>query len=89
MSYPITGKIAYHAGTSGTVTLAPGEKVLQITALGASGAYLTIDGGDQIALPASYAWAMGNDSYSEEFVGSVLVFQSTLSYFVKTKQKLP
>ena len=88
MSYPIVGRIGYHGGTSGTVTLAAGEKVLQIRALGASGAYLTIDGGDQIAIPASYTFDTGNDSYSEEFVGSVLVFHSTLSYFVKTKSPL-
>lgn len=87
MGYPITGRIAYHGGTSGTVTLDAGEKVLQIRALGASGAKLTIDGGDEIALPASYVFDTGNDSYSEEWVASALVFTSTLSYFVKTKKK--
>lgn len=86
MASAITGSIAYHAGTSGTVTLDPGEKILRIVALGAAGAYLTIDGGDQIALPANYTFVDGNDSRAEEFVGSVLVFNATLSYFVKTKK---
>lgn len=85
---PIVGKIGYHAGTSGTVTLDPNEKILSIIALGAAGAYLTIDGGDQIPLPASYTFNDANDSRCEEFVGSVLVFHATLSYYVKTKSKV-
>jgi hypothetical protein len=84
----ITGKIAYHAGTSGTVTLDAQEKVLSIIALGAAGAYITIDGGDQIALPANYVFNDRNDANCEEFVGSTIVFHSTLSYYVKTKQKV-
>ena len=86
MSAAIVGKIAYHGGTSGTVTLATGEKILQIRAYGAAGGTLTIDGGDTIAIPALYTFDTGNDARSEEFVGSALVFTNTLSYFVKTKK---
>jgi hypothetical protein len=82
---PITGEIGYHAGTSGAVTLGPTEKVLHIRALGASGATLTIDGGDVIPIPASYVFDDGNDSRCEEYTGVVLTFDSTLSFYVKTK----
>lgn len=85
MASAITGRIKYYGGTSGTVALAAGEKVLHIRALGASGAYVTIDGGDQAAIPASYVFDDANDSRTEEFVGSTIVFHATLAYFVKTK----
>jgi uncharacterized protein YjlB len=80
----IVGRIAYHAGAAGTVALAKGERVLHIRALGAAGATLTIDGGDVIPLPATYMFDDANNARTEEWVGSSLVFTSTLSYFVKT-----
>lgn len=85
MAAAITGRIAYHAGTSGTVTLDPGEKILHIRALGAAGAKLTIDGGADITIPANYTFDDSIDSRTEEWVASVLVFTNTLSYYVKTK----
>ena len=85
---PISGVIGYHAGSAGTVSLAAGERLLRIRALGAAGATLTIDGGDSIPLPANYVFDDEIDSRCEEFVGPMdLVFTSTLSYYVKTKTK--
>ncbi len=88
----ILGKIGYHAGSAGTVTLAPGEKVLHIRALGASNATLAIFGGDSIPIPAAYVFEDFIHSNSPEWVGDsgskTLVFTSTLSYFVKTLLKL-
>ena len=83
----ITGRIAYHAGTSGTVALEAGERILHVRAYGAAGGKLTIDGGDDIAIPALYIFDDAIDSYSEEWTASTLVFTNTLSYFVKTKKK--
>jgi len=84
----IVGKIGYHAGSSGTVTLEANERILSIRALGASGAKLSIDGGDDIPIPAAYVFETRLDVEGEEFVGSTLVFTSTLSYFVKTKRRV-
>ena len=87
MATAILGKIAYHAGASGTVSLVAGEKLLHVRALGAAGAKLTINGGNEIPIPASYTFDDSIDSLAEEFVGPMdLVFTSTLSYFVKTKK---
>ncbi len=88
MSAAVIGRIAYHAGTSGTVTLATGEKLLHVRAYGAGGGKLTIDGGAEIPIPALYTFDDRIDSQAEEFVGPMdLVFTSTLSYFCKTKLK--
>lgn len=86
MAAPILGTIAYHAGASGTVTLSEAEKLIGLwcVATGA-GAYLTINGGDQIPLIAGVPFAFGNESRTEEWIGAVLVFNATVSYFVKTK----
>lgn len=85
----LVGRIGYHAGTAGTVTLAKGEKVLHIRALGASSAKLTINAGADIPIPASYVFDDFVDADTAEFVGPMdLVFSSTLSYFVKTKLSL-
>jgi hypothetical protein len=84
------GEIAYHAGTAGTVTLAVGEKIIAIRALGASNATLTIFGGDSIPIPASYVFEEFVQSSHPEFVAATgktdLVFVSTLSYFIKTRK---
>lgn len=88
MASAIVGKITYYAGASGTVSLEAGEKLLHVRALGGSGGKLTIDGGDEIPLPASYVFDDANDSRTEEWMGPIdLVFTSTVSYFVKTKKK--
>ncbi len=88
MSAAVIGRIGYHAGAAGTVSLATGEKLLHVRALGAANATLVIDGGTAIPLPAAYVFDDAIDSQAEEFVGPMdLVFTSTLSYFVKTKLK--
>ncbi len=85
---PITGVIAYHAGTAGTVSLEAGERLLHVRAYGAGSGKLTIDGGDDIAIPALYTFDDSIDARCEEWVGPIdLVFTNTLSYFVKTKKK--
>jgi hypothetical protein len=82
---PIIGKVAYHAGASGPVTLDKNERVLHIRALGGAGGKLTIDGGDEIPIPANYVFDDSiTDGRGEQWVGAVLVFTSTVSYFVKT-----
>jgi uncharacterized protein YjlB len=83
--YPLIGKIGYHSSTSGTVTLAAGEKMVGLWCVAsAGGAYLTIDGGDHIVLPVGVPFAMGLESATAEWVGVAIVFSGTASYFVKT-----
>lgn len=88
MAAAIVGKIAYHAGASGTVSLDSGERLVGMwcVATGAGG-YVTIDGGDQIPLVAGVPFAFGNESRTEEWVGVDVVLSGTVSYFLKTKQK--
>jgi hypothetical protein len=67
---PIIGKVAYHAGASGPVTLDKNERVLHIRALGGAGGKLTIDGGDEIPIPANYVFDDSiTDGRGEQWVG--------------------
>lgn len=82
----VIGKVGYHAGASGTVSLDSGEKLIGLwcVATGAGG-YVTVDGGDQIPLVAGIPFAFALESRTEEWVGVDIVFHATTSYFVKTK----
>lgn len=89
MSAAIVGKIAYHAGTSNAgLVLATTEKMIGLWCIATgAGAYVTINGGDQIPLVAGVPFAFGTESRTEEWVGATIVFHSTASYFVKSKTK--
>lgn len=82
----LAGRIRYHAGDDGTVTLAAGEYLVGLWCVAsAGGGYVTIDGGDQIPLVAGVPFAFGLESGTPEWVGSTIVFHGTASYYVKTK----
>ncbi len=85
----VIGKIAYHTGTSGTVTLAAGERMVGLwcVATGAGGT-VVIDGGDAIPLIANIPFAFALESRSEEWTGVAITFANTASYFIKTKKKV-
>lgn len=85
----VIGKIAYHTGTSGTLTLAAGERMIGLwcIATGAAGT-VSIDGGGDIPLIAGVPFAFALESRTEEWTGVALVFTNTASYFVKTKKKV-
>ena len=86
----VIGRIGYHAGVSGTVTLDASERLIYVWCIAtAGGATLTIAGGDSIALPSGIPFMMGLESRTEEWVGAALVFTGTASFFVKTKSKIP
>lgn len=82
----VYGAPAYHAGTSGTLTLAAAEKVIAVWCVAtAGGATLAINGGDAIPLPSNIPFAFALESGDVEYVGASLVFTGTASYFVKTR----
>ncbi len=84
----VLGKIGYHAGTAGTVTLAAPEKMIGLWCIATgAGAYVTIAAGDQIPLVAGVPFAFALESRTEEWVGVAIVFSGTASYFVKTKTR--
>lgn len=88
MASAIVGKIGYHAGVSGTVTLLPGEKMIGMVCVAtAPGGTVVINGGDAIPLVANIPFSQGTESRTEEWVGVHIVFSGTVSYFVKTKTK--
>jgi hypothetical protein len=76
----VTGAWAYAAGTSGTVTLPAGSKVLQISATSLLGGSFTVNGGAAINIPANQQFTLeprGN------LVAPTIVFTSTTSYVVE------
>jgi hypothetical protein len=76
----VTGAWAYAAGTSGTVTLPAGSKVLQISATSLLGGSFTVNGGAAINIPANQQFTLeprGN------LVAPTLVFTSTTAYVVE------
>lgn len=88
MAAAIVGRIGYHTGTSGTVTLAAGEKMIgMVCVASAPGGTVTINGGDAIPLVANIPFSQGTESRTEEWVGVPIVFSGTAMYFVKTKTK--
>lgn len=88
MASALVGSVKYYGGSSGTVSLSKSEALLAIRAVGASGAYVTINGGDQVPIPASSFFEDRVDSRKEEWVGPLdIIFHATTSYFVKTLVK--
>ncbi len=88
MSAPIVGRIGYHAGVSGTVTLAADEKMIGMWCIATgAGAYFTINGGDQVPLVAGVPFGQGTESRTEEWVGAVIVFHATASFYIKAKTR--
>lgn len=77
----LSGAWGYDSGVSGSVTIGAGRRVLQITAAaGASGATMTINGGQTITLPALTSIAIepcGN------LTAPTIVFTNTSAYFVE------
>lgn len=76
----VTGTWAYAAGTSGTVTLPAGSKVLQISATSLLGGSFTVNGGAAITIPANQQFTLeprGN------LVAPTLVFTSTTAFVVE------
>ncbi len=83
----VIGQVAYYAGSAGTVTLDPTERLIAIWCVDSGGGgYVTIDGGDHIILVANTPFSMSLESRTEEWVGVALVFSGTDSFFVKTKK---
>jgi hypothetical protein len=76
----VTGAWAYAAGTSGTVTLPAGSKVLQISATSLLGGSFTVNGGAAITIPANQQFTLeprGN------LVAPTIVFTTTTAYVVE------
>jgi hypothetical protein len=83
----VVGAWGYSSGTSGTVTLTGGKRVLQITAvaLEAAGSF-TINGGDVIALPYGSSDKVSTEITIEpqgNLTNPTIVFTGTDSYFVE------
>jgi len=81
------GTWAYYAGTSGTVTVSAGQRVLQITAIAQqSAASITINGGASITLPYG-STDKGSSSIEIEPKGNLtaptIVFTGTSAYFIE------
>ncbi len=90
MAAAILGRVFYYASaTPGTVSLAATEKLIALWAVATgAGAFITIDGGDQIPLVAGVPFAFACESRTEEWVGVDVVFSGTASYFLKSKRKV-
>ena len=76
----VYGTWAYYAGTSGTVVVGAGRRVLGIAAHSTTGGSFTINGGNTITLPANVSVniePLGN------LIAPTIVFTSTDTYFVE------
>jgi hypothetical protein len=74
------GTWAYYAGTSGTVVVSSGQRVLSIVAHATLASTITINGGATITLPTNTAFAvepLGN------VVAPTIIFTNTDSYFIE------
>lgn len=80
---PLRGTSSYFAGTSGTVAIPAGARVVSIAAHATSASSVTIFGGASIPIPAGNGFS---DGYSG-FVGAGnIVFTGTDSYYVVVNQ---
>lgn len=76
-----TGAWSYVAGINGTVVAGAGKRVVGISATAsASGAYITINGGDQILVMVSTALNMAPRG---QLVAPTIVFSGTSTYLVE------
>ena len=83
----IAGTWAYYAGTSGTVTVSAGQRVLQITAIAQqASATMTINGGQTITLPYGSTDKVSSAIEIKpvgNLVAPTIVFTGTVGYFVE------
>lgn len=75
----LTGQWGYNAGTSGTLTLSGGKRVLTISAISVAGGSATVNGGDPITIPAGGTFVM---EPRVQVVDPEVVFTGTDSYVV-------
>lgn len=76
----VVGTWAYYAGTSGTVNVTSGQRVLGISAHSTLGGTMTINGGQTITVPANVSLVItpvGN------LTAPTIVFTSTDTYFIE------
>lgn len=74
------GTWAYYSGTSGTIVVGVGQRVLSISCHSTLGGSLTINGGATIPVPANVGFAinpLGN------LVAPIIVYSGTDSYFIE------
>lgn len=74
------GTWAYYGGTSGTVVIAAGQRVLSISCHSTTGGTLTIDGGASVPIPANVGFdisPLGN------LIAPTIVYSGTDSYFIE------
>jgi hypothetical protein len=77
----LTGTWGYHAGVSGTVVVAAGERVVGIAAHATDAGSMTIDGGDSVPVPAGTGVVFTPQG---NLVAPTIVFTGTDSYVVET-----
>jgi hypothetical protein len=76
----LQGTWGYRAGTSGTVNIAAGARVIGLAAHSTAGGSFTVNGGDSVPVPAGTGISI---SPWGQLVAPVLVFTSTDSFFVE------
>lgn len=74
------GTWGYNAGTSGTVTLTGGKRLLSAAVHASSVASMTINGGDSIPIPANVAFDV---TPKMSLTDPTLVFTGSDSFFVE------
>lgn len=77
----LSGTWSYYAGTSGTVNVAAGRRVIGIAAHATSAGSLTINGGETIPLPAGASIAIAPQG---NLVAPTVILVGTDSYFIET-----
>lgn len=77
------GTWGYHAGTSGTLTVPAGARVLGIAAHSTGGGTMTINGGDSVPVPANVGVEVAPRG---NLIGPTIQFISTDTYFVEYLQ---
>lgn len=85
MWFGLPGPVQFATGTSGTVTLVAGSKVLQIKAFAATSGSIDMFG-TTIVLPASSGWFELQENHALNVAptgASTIVFASTASYYVE------
>ena len=81
--YPYQGTTTYFGGSSGTVAIPSGARVVSLSAHALTPGTITIFGGQSIPVPAANGFATGFDG----FVGpGNIVFTGTDSYYVAVNQ---
>ncbi|MGR9108323.1 MAG: hypothetical protein ACU843_15490 [Gammaproteobacteria bacterium] len=76
---PHTGNWGYSAGTSGTLAMSGGKRVLGIYATALTSGSLTINGGDTVSIPGGAI----NIAPRGTLIDPTIVFTGTNAYFVE------